>query len=203
MTNQPNNNPKEPVLLLPAGKPPEGPQTPLKNGEKRADDARNPETGQFLPGNQGGPGRPKGTTKKLKVLVDEALAELGAKDAHGNPVSIEKALVNKIVKMALAGDRKMIELIWNYRDGKPSQPLDVLNRNGAIGKRQLSDEEIRRVDDIFAPKDWGDTSTDEDDISYGPINHQPEAQAGAGTSDAGEHTAPADARPGSAPASNA
>lgn len=188
MTTTPNNNPKEPILLLPSPQSPEGPKVatpPLKNGEKRAaEEDRNPENGQFAPGNGGGPGRPKGSTKKMKVLVEEALAEMGAKDAQGNPVSIEKALIQKIIKMALAGDRKMIELIWNYRDGKPSQAIDVTSKGQHINKRKLSAEEIQRVDDIFAPKDWADENLEENDISYGPIDNQPKTEEDAGKSDA-------------------
>jgi len=188
MTTTPNNNQKEQYLLLPSPQPSEGPKvanSPLKNGEKRAaEEDRNPQNGQFAPGNGGGPGRPKGSTKKLKLIVDEELAEMGAKDAQGNPVSIERALVKKIIKMALAGDRKMIELIWNYRDGKPSQSIDVTSKGQHINKRKLSAEEIQRVDDIFAPKDWTDENLEENDISYGPIDNQPKTEEGTGESDA-------------------
>lgn len=187
MTTTPNNNPKEPVLLLPSGKPPESSQeanSPLKNGEKwTPENERDTKTGRFVNGYQGGPGRPKGSTKKLKLIVDEELAEMGAKDAQGNPVSIERALVKKIIKMALAGDRKMIELIWNYRDGKPSQAIDLTSKGEHINKRKLTEEEIQRVDDIFAPKDW-DENLEENDISYGPIDHQPKTEKSAGEGDA-------------------
>lgn len=109
MTTTPNNNQKEPVLLLPSGKPPEPVQeanSPLKNGEKWTPESeRDNKTGRFVPGYQGGPGRPKGSTKKLKLIVDEELAEMGAKDAQGNPVSIERALVKKIIKSIFGYDR--------------------------------------------------------------------------------------------------
>jgi hypothetical protein len=218
MTNQPKNNnqktpeikPPEsvPLLLLPSGKNVTTitPESPLINGEKRGvEEDRDPSTGQFLPGNQGGPGRPKGEMK-MRHLIDEALQELGAKDAHGNPVAIEKALVQKIVKMALAGDRKMIELIWNYRDGKPPQFIDVTSKGQHIGKRRLSDEEIKRVDDLFGPKDW----PDEDEVELptqlkkenGTTNTQPQTNKTTGESNAGKDANAQNSRQGGAYESN-
>jgi hypothetical protein len=185
MTTTDNNQ----ILLLPAGNSGNAEKVldqpePFKKGEK-GPDGRDINTGRLIPGHSlRSPGRPKGSTKKLKLIVDEELAELGAKDAQGNPVSIERALVKKIIKMALAGDRKMIELIWNYRDGKPSQAIDVTSNGQHINKRKLSDEEIQRVDDIFAPKDWAEDELEENDISYGPIDNQPKTEEGTGESDA-------------------
>lgn len=181
---------KEPLLLLAAPAPKE-PQPPLINGDKWAAEAdRDPKTGRFVPGYQGGPGRPKGVLP-MKSLIDEGLMEMGAKDAHGNPVPIEKALVQKIIKMALAGDRKMIEMIWNYRDGKPPQHIDVTSKGQHIGKRKLSDEEIKHVDDLFGPKDWDEPEVElptQTKIDNGTINPQPETNAGTGESDAGKDT---------------
>ena len=177
------DNKQKEVLLLPPGPVAKQAESPLKNGEKWAAEAeRDTKTGRFVTGYQGGPGRPKGSTKKLKVIVDEELAEMGAKDAQGNPVSIERALVKKIIKMALAGDRKMIELIWNYRDGKPSQAIDLTSQGQHINKRKLSDEEIERVDSIFAPRDWEDD--EENALSYGPITHQSKTKEKTGGGDA-------------------
>lgn len=180
----------EPLLLLPAPAPKE-PQPPFINGEKRAvEEDRDPLSGQFLPGNPGGPGRPKGVLP-MKFLVDEGLMEMGAKDAHGNPVPIEKALVQKIIKMALAGDRKMIEMIWNYRDGKPPQHIDVTSKGQHIGKRKLSAEEIKHVDDLFGPKDWDEPEVElptQTKIENGPTNTQSKTNAGTREGDAGKDT---------------
>ncbi|GEM_PF-1770688 len=177
---------KEPLLLLPAPAPKE-PQPPFINGDKWAAEAdRDPKTGRFVPGYQGGPGRPKGVLP-MKSLIDEGLMEMGAKDAHGNPVPIEKALVQKIIKMALAGDRKMIEMIWNYRDGKPPQHIDVTSKGQHIGKRRLSEEEIKRVDDLFGPKEWPEDDEVElptqPNTNNGPANTQPETNTETGESD--------------------
>jgi hypothetical protein len=78
----------------------------------------------------------------------------------------------------------MIELIWNYRDGKPSQSIDVTSKGQHINKRKLSAEEIQRVDDIFGPKDWTDENLEENDISYGPIDNQPKTEESVGAGDA-------------------
>lgn len=144
MTPQNPNNDK-PLLLLPA---------PLKNGEKTAvKPEKDPETGQFMPGNLGGPGRPVGL-KNFTTRIRDGLARLGAKDAQGNPAPVEEALAEKVIKMALAGDRKMIELIWNYLDGKPQQNGVTQNNVNNFVTFVMSAAEEQRVEDLFEPKDW-------------------------------------------------
>jgi len=198
MTPQSNNNdekesaPKEPLLLLTGSITSDttiAPEQPFINGEKRlTEEDRDPSTGMFVTGNQGGPGRPKGAMK-MRSLIDEALQEMGAKDAQGKPVPIEKALVQKIVKMAVAGDRKMIELIWNYRDGKP--PQFIVTNGQYVGKRKLSPEEIKHVDDLFGPKDWDEPEVElptQPKTDNGPINPQPETNTKAGESNVRKDT---------------
>lgn len=105
----------------------------------------------FMPGESGNPnGRPKGT-RNLNTIVTEALQKM-AKDTKGNPMLIEEALVQKIIKMALDGDRKMIELIWNYRDGKPPQNIDVTSKGARVGTVVLTADEERRIEELFAPR---------------------------------------------------
>ncbi len=146
MTTQ---NPKidPPLLLLPA---------PSINGEKTAiKPEKDPDTGQFMPGNLGGPGRPVGV-RNFTTKVRDALARLGAKDAQGNPVAVEEALVEKVIKMALAGDRKMIELIWNYLDGRPLQNGNTQNNVNNFVTVVMTAAEEKRIEDLFEPKEWPD-----------------------------------------------
>lgn len=127
---------------------------PLKNGEKTAiKPEKDPENGQFLPGNQGGPGRPVGL-KNFTTRVRAGLSKLAAKDVYGNPVEVEEALAEKVIKMALAGDRKMIELIWNYLDGKPSNNGNAPNNVNNFVTFVVNEAEEKRVEDLFEPKEW-------------------------------------------------
>lgn len=78
-----------------------------------------PETGKFVKGNPGG-GRPKGS-KSFTTLVKEALKNVA--DEKGT--TLERKLVQTILNKAIEeGDNKMIELIWNYLDGKPTQKIE-------------------------------------------------------------------------------
>jgi hypothetical protein len=143
MTPQNQNN-EQPLLLLPP---------PLKNGEKTVEEQKNnPQTGHFLPGNPGGPGRPMGM-QNFTTRVRNGLAKLSAKDPQGNPVEVEEALAEKVIKMALAGNVRMIELIWNYLDGKPPQTGGG-NTYNQVNFYVQNDEEDKRVEDLFEPKDW-------------------------------------------------
>lgn len=175
MTTTDNN--QKPLLLLPPGQS----ESPLNNGEKTAAPEKDAKTGQFVSGNVGGPGRPLGS-RNFTTKIKAGLARLAAKDAQGNKLPVEDALVDKVIKMALAGDRKMIELIWNHLDGKPPQSIDLTSQGQHINKRKLSDEEIERVDRIFAPKDWEDD--EENALSYGPITHQSKTKEKTGGGDA-------------------
>lgn len=143
MTPQNQNN-EQPLLLLPA---------PPEKGEKKAEVAeRNPQTGQFIPGKPAGPGRPPGL-QNFTTRIRNGLAKLSAKDLEGNPVPVEEALAEKVIKMALAGNVRLIELIWAYLDGKPQ------NSGGGNTFNQMNvyvhnEAEDKRVEDLFEPKDW-------------------------------------------------
>lgn len=107
---------------------------------------------QFKPGQSGNPAGKAPGTKNLTSRIREGLARLGAKDAQGNPLPVEEALAQKIIKMALDGDRKMIELVWNYLDGKPPQNIDLTSKGERVGTVVLSAEEERRIEELFAPR---------------------------------------------------
>jgi len=106
----------------------------------------------FQPGQSGNPAGKVPGTKNLTTRIREGLARLGAKDAQGNPLPVEEALAQKIIKMALDGDRKMIELVWNYLDGKPPQNIDLTSKGERVGTVVLSAEEEKRIEELFAPR---------------------------------------------------
>ncbi len=70
-------------------------------------------------------GRPKGS-KNFTKIVEEALRKIATTD-KGEKIEIERALGEKVVKMALEGNEQMIKLIWNYKDGMPSQNVNISN----------------------------------------------------------------------------
>jgi len=105
----------------------------------------------FLPGTSGNPAGKVPGTRNFNTIITDGLKK-EAKDTKGNPLVIEEALAQKIIKMALDGDRKMIELIWNYRDGKPPQNIDVTSKGARVGTVILSAEEERRIEELFAPR---------------------------------------------------
>lgn len=78
------------------------------------------EKGQIVSGTANPNGRPKGA-KNFTTKVKEALDKLSEDGLMTN----EEALVKKILTKAIKqGDNKMIELIWNYYDGKPNQRVE-------------------------------------------------------------------------------
>lgn len=90
-------------------------------------------------------GRPAGA-KNLTTLVREALKELGAK-VDGKEVSYETALVKTILHKAIVQQNpKMIELLWNYLDGKPLQSLNV---TADVVMNQLTPDQQAKLDKLL------------------------------------------------------
>ena len=74
-------------------------------------------------------------TLSITTLVREALKRIG----EGNKEPYDVLLVKRILKKAIVdGNDKMIQLIWEYMDGKALQNLDVTSGGKTIG--QLLDE---------------------------------------------------------------
>lgn len=94
---------------------------PIATAEKPVNNRR--ENGTFAPGNNANPnGRPpKGhsITETIKAMMDEK-------------PEIKKALGQKILQMALAGDITAIKTLWNYIDGMPMLGLDVTSKGEAL-----------------------------------------------------------------------
>ena len=118
----------------------------------------------FKPGESGNPaGRPKGT-KNFTTKVKEALKNI----AEGTNEPYEKLLIKRILKKAIQdGDSKMIELIWNYLDGKPAQHIDTTITNKTLEDLLKEDEEQQRTNTriIEDTKQAGDTN--EVQVEYG------------------------------------
>ena len=81
------------------------------------------ERGKFKAGHPKVGGKEKGT-RHFTTLVQEALVKVALTD-KGEKIEVQKALGEKVVKMALEGNEQMIKLIWNYLDGMPKQSIET------------------------------------------------------------------------------
>ena len=117
-------------------------ENPVNNGSNMV--VRN-EKGQIVSGVLNPKGKPKGV-KHMTTLVEEALIKI-AKTDKGTEIEIEKALAEKIVKMALDGNEQMIKMIWNYRDGMPSQNINLTNTDEL---RQEYFEKLNELDKRYS-----------------------------------------------------
>lgn len=99
------------------------------------------ELGRFN-GTVAGPGRPPGS-KSFTTKVRDALEKIG----EGNDITYEEALIKKILHKAIVqGNDKMIELLWNYMDGKPIQQLQ---HRGDIFMTNMTAEERLKLETIL------------------------------------------------------
>lgn len=86
---------------------------------------KDPKTGRFLPGHQGG-GRPPGVKNKITLLKEEL--ELGAREENE-----EKALevIRNIYEAALKGDRQARKMVWDAHMSKAVIVEDKTSGNSA------------------------------------------------------------------------
>ena len=152
MNNQENNNDKP--LLIPPVTGQEQVKQDIKSDAVPPDtsgkDQVRDDSGRFKPGFSGNPtGRPSGI-KQLTHRVRERLLALEAKDEFGNPLPLEEALAQKIVKLAIEGDPKMIQLVWAYLDGRPPQHIDLTSKGERLaGTMLVTDEDDLRIEELF------------------------------------------------------
>lgn len=120
------NNPTEPSND--GQKVEETPEAPVRPQEPIRD-----EKGRIVAGSPpiNPAGKPPGT-KHLTTKLKEYLKEFRAVDPKtGQKVPLEDALVQKVTKMALDGNERMINLLWDRIEGKPTQPVDFdVNKEG-------------------------------------------------------------------------
>lgn len=95
------------------------------------------DNGKFKVGHPKVGGAIKGK-KQFTTIVEEALWKIGTTEA-GDKIEIERALGEKVVAMALAGNEQMIKLIWNYRDGMPKASLELDDKRVDETKEKLKE----------------------------------------------------------------
>ena len=74
----------------------------------------------FKPGQSGNPKGKKKGTLSMTTKLKEAITKISEGEAEPDDVII----VKKVLEKAKKGDERMINLIWNYIDGKPLQQID-------------------------------------------------------------------------------
>ena len=135
-------------------------EIPVKTGDNQ--ETRN-DKGQFVPGVSGNPaGKPVGS-KSFTTKVKEALAKI----ADGKDYTYEEALVKAVMKKAIVDqDPKMIQLIWNYLDGKPTQKTVIdfgdqkIEESLDLIKEAITDESKKDSTNIPSGGEAIDNNTD-------------------------------------------
>lgn len=93
--------------------------------------------GRFKPGHPGGPGRPKGSVSLTTKLRQQLGQEAKFKDREpGHGITYADILAKKVVDMALAGDARMITLIYDRIDGKVPENLGASQDDAVAAVRQ-------------------------------------------------------------------
>lgn len=77
-------------------------------------------TGRWKPGQSG---NPNGRPPKAKSLTDLLRNRVAAKGPDGKPNM--EAITDKVMQLALAGERWAVELIYDRLEGKPAQALEL------------------------------------------------------------------------------
>lgn len=96
-------------------------ENPEENGLKTEEKPLKDEKGLFLPGNPGGPGRPKGSFSIMTIIrqkMDEIpVGQVKEWKSQIADILLEEAVVKR--------NMKALEMIVEYMDGKPKQTIDV------------------------------------------------------------------------------
>jgi len=102
---------------------------PIDNREKPLKD---PETGRFLPGNGGGPGRPPGSLS-ITNLIREELMKVAPGEQNVNKKKFVQLFIERMLEKAIRqGDHNTQKLIWNYIDGLPAGSWDITSKGEKI-----------------------------------------------------------------------
>ena len=97
----------------------------------------------FKPGESGNPAGKVPGTLSLKRLLREALEKIYKDKSTAADLLIKRLLEKSIVR----GDGKMIELVFNYIDGKPKEQVDM-NMKSSM-EVTLSPEQIEKLNKII------------------------------------------------------
>jgi len=117
-------------------------EKPIENGTKTD---RDPITGKFIEGNEGGPGRPHGSFS-LKTLLEQEIQ----KQPRDQRITYALALIKKQLQQAInEGDQQTQKLIWNYLEGLPLQKTDMEIRGNLIIK---IDQDIADKNNVASSK---------------------------------------------------
>lgn len=90
---------------------------PVSANAEEMQNERKPRPQWFPRGVSGNPSGKKKGVRHMSTLLREALKGQGTKD--GTP--FDQAIVQVILKKALSGNPKFVEMLMNYIDGKPQQ----------------------------------------------------------------------------------
>lgn len=107
---------------------------------------RDEKNGRFLQGHSGNPdGRPKGS-KSLTDLLRQHLNQDGKREA----------IIEKVVDLAIQGERWATELVWDRLEGKPLQVIDIEQRIIEAAEREGVDpqEAVETAQRILEEDRW-------------------------------------------------
>lgn len=108
---------------------------------------QDPETGRFVKGNSGGPGRPKGSFSLTDIMRQE-LSEV----EPNSKKTFARLLIRNHIKRAIAdGEHRFARDILEYMEGKPHQRVDVTS----------GDSPISPGTQIMIVQDDGDSDSDD------------------------------------------
>jgi ribosomal protein L17 len=98
-------------------------------------------------GQSGNPGgRPKRKWTFAGLIEQELKKTL--KTTKGGKIKARKAVIGKLIMLAVDGDLAAIKEIMNRLDGMPKQALDVTSGNEPL----FSDEQVKRIADRLASR---------------------------------------------------